>query len=97
MRYADDEAFIDFCYVPVGRNRIFDLCDVEIVVFNPALTNQIVCYSGYVIAVIDVSQLVYLGQTLFSKGVYYDSISVFCFSGDIFYQGTEVEQIVVSF
>lgn len=97
MRYAYDEAFIYFCYVPVGRDGVFDVCDVEIVVFYVALFDDVVCYAGYVVAVVDVCKFIYLGQTLFAKGVYYDSVPVFCGSGYVFYQGAEVEEVVVSF
>ena len=68
MRDAYDEAFIYFCYVPVGRDGVFDVSDVEIVVFYVALSNEVVCYAGYVVAVVDVCKFIYLGQTLFAKG-----------------------------
>ena len=68
----------------MGWDGIFDVCDVEIVVFYVALFDEVVCYSGDVVAVVDVGKLVYLGQTLFSKGVYYKSAEIerlLCLSG----------------
>ena len=97
MRDAYDEAFIYFCYVPVGRNSVFDVCDVEVVVFYVALFDEVVCYAGDVVAVVYVGKFIYLGQTLFSKGVYYDPVPVLCCSSYVFYQGAEVEEVVVSF
>ena len=97
MRDAYDQAFVYLGYVPVGRDGVFDVCDVEIVVFYAALFDEVVCYAGDVVAVVDVGKFVYLGQTLFSKGVYYDSVPVLCCSGHVFYQGAEVEEVVVSF
>ena len=69
----------------MGRDGVFDVSDVEIVVFYVALSNEVVCYAGYVVAVVDVCKFRYLGQTLFSKGVYYDSVPVLCRSGNVFY------------
>ena len=69
----------------MGRDGVFDVSDVEIVVFYVALSNEVVCYAGYVVAVVDVCKFIYLGQTLFSKGVYYDSVPVLCRSGNVFY------------
>ena len=97
MRYADDEAFVDFGYVPVARDGVFDVCDVKVVVFYVALFDEVICYAGYVVAVVDVCKFVYLGQTLFAKGVYYYPVPVLCCSGYVFYQGAEVEEVVVSF
>ena len=67
----------------MGWDGIFDVCDVEIVVFYVALFDEVVCYSGDVVAVVDIGKLVYLGQTLFTKGVYYKS--------------AEIEKVVMSF
>ena len=67
----------------MGWDGIFDVCDVEIVVFYVALFDEVVCYSGDVVAVVDVGKLVYLGQKLFSKGVYNKS--------------AEIEKVVMSF
>ena len=97
MRYAYDEAFIYFGYVPMARDSVFDVCDVEIVVFYVALFDEVVCYAGDVVAMVDVGQFIYLGQTLFAKGIYYYPVPVLCRSGYVFYQGAEVEEIVVSF
>ena len=91
LRNAYDEAFIYFGYVPVGRNSVFDVSDVEIVVFYLAFFDQVVCYACDVVAVVDVCQFVYFGETLFSKGVYYDSISVLCGSSDVFHECTDIE------
>ena len=79
------------------RDGVFDVCDVKVVVFYSALLNQVVGNSGDVVAVIDIGQFVYFGKTLFSKGVYYYSVPVLCCSGYVFYQGAEVEEVVVSF
>ena len=87
MRYADDKAFVDFGYVPVARDGVFDVCDVKVVVFYVALFDEVVCHAGYVVAVVDVCKFVYLGQTLFAKGVYYYPVPVLCCSGYLFYQG----------
>lgn len=46
---------------------------------------------------VDVGQLVYLGQALFFEGVDDDSVSVLCCSGDVFYESTEVEVVVMFF
>lgn len=46
---------------------------------------------------VDVCQLVYLGQALFSEGVDDDSVSVLCCSGDVFYESAEVEEVVMFF
>ena len=70
----------------MGRDSVFDVCDVEIVVFYAALLDKVVCYSCDVVAVVDVCKFVYLGQTFFAEGVDYDSISVFCCSGNVFNQ-----------
>ena len=79
----------------MGGDGIFDICDVEIVVFYVALLDQVVCYSCDVVAVVDVCKFVYLGQTLFAKGVYYYPVPVLCYSGNVFNQGAEVEEVVV--
>lgn len=97
LGYAYDEAFIYFGYIPMARDGVFDVCDVKVVVFYVALFDEVICYAGDVVAMVDVGQFVYLGQTLFSKGVYYDSVPVLCCSGYVFYQGAEVEEVVVSF
>ena len=97
LRYAYDEAFIYFGYVPVGRDGVFDVCDVKVVVFYAALFDEVVCYAGDVVAMVDVCKFVYLVKTLFAEGVDYDSVSVLCCSGYVFYQGAEVEEVVVSF
>lgn len=46
---------------------------------------------------VDVGQLVYLGQALFSEGVGDDSVSVLCCSGDVFYESAEVEEVIMFF
>ena len=97
LGYADDKAFVDLCYVPVGWNCVFDICDVKVVVFDLAFFDEVICYAGDVVAVVDVCKFIYLGQTLFAKGIYYDSVPVLCCSGYVFYQGAEVEEVVVSF
>ena len=79
------------------RDGVFDVCDVKIVVFYAALLDKVVCYPCDVVAVVDVCKFVYLGQTFFAEGVDYDSVSVFCCSGNVFNQGAEVEEVVVSF
>ena len=81
----------------MGRDCVFDVCDVKIVVFYVALFDEVVCYAGDVVAVVDVCKFIYLGQTLFAKGVDDYPVSVFCCSGNIFNQGAEVEEVVVSF
>ena len=90
-----DKAFVDFGYVPVGRDCVFYIGDVEVVVFYVALFDEVVCYAGDVVAVVDVCKFVYLGQTLFAKGVYYYPVPVLCCSGNVFNQGAEVEEVVV--
>ena len=97
MRYAYDEAFIYFGYVPMARDGVFDVCDVKVVVFYATLFDEVVCYASYVVAVVDVGQFINLGQTFFAKGVYYYPVPVLCCSGYVFYQGAEVEEVVVSF
>ena len=47
------------CYVPVGWNCVFYVCDDEIVVFYSAFFDQVVGYSGDVVAMVDVCQFVY--------------------------------------
>lgn len=54
LGYANDEAFIDFCNIPMGRDGVFDVCDVKVVVFYVALFDEVVCYAGDVVAVVDV-------------------------------------------
>ena len=81
----------------MGGDCVFYVCDVKIVVFYAALLDKVVCYSCDVVAVVDVCKFVYLGQTFFAEGVDYDSVSVFCCSGNVFNQGAEVEEVVVSF
>ena len=81
----------------MGGDCIPDICDVKVVVFYAALFDEVVCYAGDVVAMVDVGQFINLGQTLFSKGVYYDPVSVLCRSGYVFYQCAEVEEVVVSF
>ena len=68
QRDAYDQAFVYLGYVPVGRDGVSDVCDVEIVVFYVALFDEVVCYAGDVVAVVDVCKFIYLGQTLFAKG-----------------------------
>ena len=97
LGYAYDEAFIYFGYIPVGGDCVFDVCDVKVVVFYVALFDEVVCYAGDVVAVVDVCKFIYLGKTLFAEGVYYYPVPVLCCSGYVFYQGAEVEEVVVSF
>lgn len=97
MGYADDQAFVYLGNVPVGGDCVFYIGDVKVVVFYATLFDEVVCYAGDVVAVVDVSKFIYLGQTLFAKGIYYDSVPVLCCSGYVFYQGAEVEEVVVSF
>ena len=42
MRYAYDEAFIYFGYVPMARDGVFDVCDVKVVVFYAIAVSKIV-------------------------------------------------------
>ena len=91
MRDAYDEAFVDLGYVPMSWNSIVDVGDVKVVVFYLAFFDQIVCHTCDVVAVVDVCKFVYFGETLFSQGVYYDSISVLCGSGDVFYKCADIE------
>ena len=51
-----------------------------------AFFDEVICYARDVVAMVDVGQLVYLGQALFSEGVDDDSVSVLCCSGDVFYE-----------
>ena len=97
MRYAYDEAFIYFGYVPMARDGVFDVCDVKVVVFYATLFDEVVCYASYVVAVVDIGQFINLGQSFFAEGVDYDPVPVLCCSGYVFYQGAEVEEVVVSF
>jgi hypothetical protein len=69
----------------MGRYCIFYVSNVEVVVFYVALFDEVVCYAGDVVAMVDVSQFINLGQTLFAKCVYYNPVSVFCCSGNVFY------------
>lgn len=81
----------------MGWDCIFDICDVKVVVFDLAFFDEVICYSGDVVAVVYVCQFIYLSQTLFSEGVDDDSISVLCRSGDVFYESAEVEEVVMFF
>ena len=81
----------------MGGDCVFDVCDVKVVVFYVALVEEVVCDASDVVAVVDVSQFINLGQTFFAKGVYYYPVPVLCCSGYVFYQGAEVEEVVVSF
>ena len=81
----------------MGGDCVFDVCDVKVVVFYVALFDEVVCYAGDVVAVVDVCKFIYLGKTLFAEGVYYYPVPVLCCSGYVFYQGAEVEEVVVSF
>ena len=81
----------------MGGDCVFYVGDVEIIVFYVALFDEVICYAGYVVAVVDVGQFVYLAKVLFSKGIYYYSVPVLCRSGYVFYQGAEVEEVIVSF
>ena len=81
----------------MARDGVFDICDVKVVVFYATLFDEVVCYASYVVAVVDVGQLVYLGHALFSEGVDDDSVSILCCSGDVFYESAEVEEIVMFF
>ena len=97
LGYVYDETFINFRYVPMGRDSVFYVCDIEVVVFDVALFDEVVCYSSDIVAVVDVCKFIYLGQTFFAKGVDDDSVPVFSSSGNVFYQGAEVEEVVMSF
>ena len=81
----------------MGWDCIFDICDVKVVVFDLTFFDEVICYSGDVVAVVDVCQFVYLSQALFSEGVDDDSVSVLCCSGDVFYQSAKVEEVVMFF
>ena len=94
---VDYQALIDFGYVAVCRNCIFGGCYVKAVVLNLAFIDEIICNAGYVVAVIDVGQFVYFGQTLFSKGIDYHSIPVLCCSCHILDQRAKVVQVIVAF
>ena len=81
----------------MGGDCVFDVCDVKVVAFYIAFFDEVVCYAGDVVAVVDVCKFVYLAQALFSEGVDDDSVSVLCCSGNVFNQGAEVEEVVMSF
>ena len=66
MRDAYNQAFVYLGYVPVGRACVFAVCDVKIVVFYVTLFDEVICYAGDVVAVVDVCKFIYLGQTLFA-------------------------------
>ena len=97
MRYVYDKTFVDFCYVPMGWDCVFDIRDVKVVVFDLAFFDEVICYADNVVAVVNVGQFVYLSQALFSEGVDYDSISVLCRSCDVFYESADVEEVVMFF
>lgn len=81
----------------MGGDCVLYVCYVKVVVFYVALFDEVVCYSCDVVAMVDVCKFVYLAQTFFSYGVDDDSVSVLCCSGNVFNQGAEVEEVVVSF
>ena len=41
----------------MGWNCVFDICDVKVVVFDLAFFDEVICYAGDVVAVVDVGQL----------------------------------------
>ena len=81
----------------MGGDCVFYVCDIEVVVFDVALFDEVVCYTSDIVAMVDVCMFVYLGKTFFVEGVDDDSVPVLCGSGDVFYQGAEVEKVVMSF
>ena len=81
----------------MGRDCVFDVCDVEIVVFYVAFFDEVVCYTSDIVAVVGVCKFIYLGQTLFAEGVDDYPVPVLCRSGYVFYQGAEVYEFMVSY
>jgi hypothetical protein len=81
----------------MGGNCIFDVGDIEVVILYLTFLDKVISYSRDVVAMVDVCQMENLGKALLSEGIHDDSVSVFRGSGNIFYQGAEVEEVVMSF
>ena len=78
-------------------NCIFYVGDVEVVIFYLAFLDEVIGYSRDVVAVVDVCQTVDFSKALLPEGIYDNPIPVFRGSGDVFNQGAEVEEVVMSF
>ena len=76
---------------------IFYVGDVEVVIFYLAFLDEVIGYSRDVVAVVDVCQTVDLGKAFLPSGIYDNPIPVFRGSGNVFNQGAEVEEVVMSF
>ena len=56
---------------------IFDVGDVEVVILYLTFLDEVIGYSRYVVAVVDVCQVVDFGKSLLPEGIYDDAIPVF--------------------